>query len=88
MSTIDKLISRFLSIPNDFTYQEAKKVVGHFGYLEDNKGRTSGSRVVFIRESDNATIFLHKPHPGNQMKRQYLRDMLDAMKGFGDLNEE
>ena len=87
LSTIDKLVSGFKAIPSDFTFSEARKIAKHFGYVECNRGKASGSRVSFYRESDGAMMLLRKPHPGDQMKRAYVRDMLEAMKGFGDLNE-
>lgn len=40
MGTKEKLIERILSCPKDFTYDEAKRLFGIFGYKESNKGAT------------------------------------------------
>ncbi|MDR2146632.1 MAG: type II toxin-antitoxin system HicA family toxin [Tannerella sp.] len=79
MSTNDKLISRLLSNPKDFTYNELKTLLFSFGYKEV---RGAGSRVCFSKEDHK--IKLHKPHPGNILKRYQLDLIVDAltMKGL------
>ena len=52
MSKLEKQIERLRSIPKDYTYSEAKALAQQFGYVEKQKGRTSGSRVLLFRESD------------------------------------
>ena len=66
MSKDTKIINRFLSHPKDFTFDELKKFLSIYGYHLDNKGKTSGSRIVFI-SNKYESIPLHKPH-----KRNYL----------------
>ena len=65
MGTKEKLIERFKS----------------FGYEKSNKGKTSGSRVIF-KNGDKRPIMIHKPHPGNLIKgyamKQVLNDLMDA----------
>lgn len=82
MGTKDKLIERFKSLPKDFTFDELTSVLGHLGYERDNKGRTSGSRVCF-RQQDKTPIMLHKPHPGNIVKRYAMIQVLDELKTQG-----
>ena len=48
MSSKDKLITRLLSKPKDFTYSELRKLLKMLGYEEDNKGKFSGSKVAFM----------------------------------------
>ena len=67
MSKSEKLKIRFLSHPKDFTYSELKTLLSSFGY-EEIQG--AGSRVCFAR--DNHKIKLHKPHPGDILKRYQL----------------
>ena len=55
------------------------------GFIEWSKGRTSGSRVGFFREADKATILLHKPHPEDIMDRGAVGDLVDYLKGIGEL---
>jgi hypothetical protein len=85
MSKLAKAKERLLSIPRDYTYDEARYLLGQLGFLEDNKGKTSGSRVEFFREDDNASILLHKPHPGNDMNLARVKGLIRALKRMGDL---
>jgi hypothetical protein len=78
MSTKEKLIERFKSLPSDFSFDELVRLFGFFGFELDNKGATSGSRVEFIKESES--FMLHKPHPGNIIKRYCLRAVFNYLK--------
>ena len=64
MGTKEKLIARFSTLPNDFTWEEMRRLLVALGYVPCNKGKTSGSRVIFKGEGMKP-IMLHKPHPGN-----------------------
>ena len=48
----------------------------------DNKGKTSGSRVIFKNGEERIT--LHKPHPSNIIKEYSMKEILNFMvdKGF------
>ncbi len=84
MSKIEKEIERLKSKPKDFTYDEAKRVLNKFGFIENNKGKTSGSRVKFI-DKNNRIIELHKPHPKNVLKAYQINliiSKLEGMEGF------
>ena len=86
MSKKEKLIERLNSKPKDFTYQEAKTLLELLGFYEFNKGKTSGSRVVFIHKMVNKLkIRLHKPHPDNILKPYQLENILDGIKRLEDL---
>lgn len=65
MAQREKLLRRFLRKPKDFTYDELKKLLSAYGYLES---QGSGSRVVFSNQRLQSSIKLHKPHPGNILK--------------------
>ncbi len=60
MGQKEKLIRRLKSKPRDFTFQEAETLLGYLTYQRFNKGKTSGSRVLFYSEG-RAPILLHKP---------------------------
>lgn len=47
----EKLIEQLKSKPKDFTFNDAETLLGYFDYNRSNKGKTSGSRVMFV--SDN-----------------------------------
>ncbi len=83
----DKMIARIRACPKDYTYSEARTLAAQLGYQEKNKGSTSGSRVLFFRESDKRKIMLHKPHPGDVMKPYAVRQLLEAFKENGDIHE-
>lgn len=85
MSTLDKAKKRISRIPCDYTYTEARYLLGKLGFREYNKGKTSGSRVKFYRESDQRLFMLHKPHPGDVMDRGAVEDLVKKLKEMGEL---
>lgn len=78
MGTKDKLIERFNRLPSDFTFDEMERLLAIFGYEKSDKGRTSGSRVIFTN-GDDRPIMLHKPHPDNIVKRYAMKQVLDDL---------
>jgi len=80
MTTRDKLISRFLNKPADFTYSELARLLSFFGYVEM---QGTGSRVLFINRSGNRKIKLHKPHPGKILRRYQLDLIEHELRGLG-----
>ncbi|MDD3206004.1 MAG: type II toxin-antitoxin system HicA family toxin [Lachnospiraceae bacterium] len=85
MSQIEKLKSKLLSRPKDMTYTEIKKLLNSLDFAEYNKGKTSGSRVAFYRESDNLTIRIHKPHPGDIVKLYVVDQLIEYLTNIGEL---
>ena len=79
MSKLEKQIERLKTKPKDYTYDEAKFMLNKMGYIENNKGKTSGSKVVFINKN-NVKIELHKPHPRNILKPYQINLILDKLK--------
>ncbi len=79
MGTKDKLLNRFNTFPSDFTWEEMSRLLSSLGYQPYNKGKTSGSRVIF-RGQDKTPIMLHKPHPGNIIKGYVLRQVYNYLK--------
>ncbi len=79
MSSIEKEIERLKSKPKDFTYDELKRVLNYFGFIENNKGKTSGSRVKF-ESKYHGKIEIHKPHKGNNLKPYQIKEILEKMK--------
>lgn len=82
MGKNEKLIQRFKSIPKDFTWDEVKTLLTYLGYSLRNKGKTSGSRVIFISPGKKP-LLLHKPHPGKIMKEYTIRQLLNNLKEEG-----
>ena len=79
MSKKDKLLQRLKSKPKDFTYYEAKAILNNFGFVEDNKGKTSGSRVIFANENGEK-VEMHKPHPGSILKPYQVKKLIDVLE--------
>ncbi len=75
MSQIEKLLDRLYSRPKDFTYDEMKQVLNHFGFYEENKGKISCSRVVFVND-ESIKMNLDKPHPTNVLKPYVIKQIL------------
>lgn len=85
MSTIDKLKQRILSCPKNFKYSEAKLLLNNLGFIEYTKGKTSGSRIAFYRETDHVSVLLHKPHPGDEMKLYAVKQLKEFLEKIGEL---
>lgn len=85
MSKNEKAKERIRLKPRDYTYTEAKALLTQLGFVEFNKGKTSGSRVKFFRETDKKVIMLHKPHPGDVMKQGAVKALLEFLTGLGDV---
>lgn len=78
MSKKEKLIARFLSMPNDFHYDELVRLLGYFGFEEAKKGKTSGSSVQF-ENTEGVPIRLHRPHPTGIMKKYQLKQIKEVL---------
>lgn len=85
MSKQQKALERLVSqpTPSDITWDELKKVLEGFGYKEL---KNDGSRRKFFNKKSGAIIILHKPHPGNIVKRVYIGQVIDHLtcKGLID----
>jgi predicted RNA binding protein YcfA (HicA-like mRNA interferase family) len=77
MSTKDKLIERLKNQPKDFTFEETTRLFHLLGFTMNNKGKTSGSRVIF--EKGNDQFLTHKPHPKSIMKEGAVKQMLNYL---------
>jgi len=77
MTRSEKLLTRFLSRPKDFTYSELLRVLSNFGYKEQ---QGSGSRIVFNNKGLKHNIKLHRPHLGNILKRYQIDLIIKELK--------
>ncbi|MCD7981986.1 MAG: type II toxin-antitoxin system HicA family toxin [Clostridiales bacterium] len=82
MGQKDKLIKRLKSNPKDFTFEEAQSLLHYFGYACSDKGKTSGSRVMFVCE-DKAPIMLHKPHPRKELLNYQVKQLIEKLEEEG-----
>jgi len=88
MSSHEKLLERFLKLPKDFTWDELKRLLKRYGYNQNNKGKTSGSRVRFENEDSEIYLDLHKPHPKNLLKPYQMTDVLEFLKRIEIIKDE
>lgn len=79
MTKKDKLIERFLAQPKDFTFDELTRLFSIFNFYVDNKGKTSGSRVIFINNEKDLSFGVHKPHPTNIIKAYVMKQVLEYL---------
>ena len=86
MSTRSKLIERFKRQPKDFTWEEFVRLFGVFGFTVSNKGKTSGSRVLF--EKGDISYVVHKPHPSNIVKECSMKNAMEYLTEKNLLNKD
>lgn len=79
MGQKEKLIQRLKSKPKDFTFEEAETLLKYFGYVKNDKGRTSGSRVMFSC-TDRASILLHKPHSRKELLVYQIKQLIAVLE--------
>jgi hypothetical protein len=85
MSRRDKALRRFLSKPTDFRFDEMSRLLKDLGYEEIRSGKTSGSRVAYLNKLSGHIIRLHRPHPGNIVKRYQMELIEDALRAKGSI---
>lgn len=85
MGQFEKEIERLKCVPSDYTFKEIQNVLEHLGYRLCSKGKTSGSRLMFYRENDEAKILVHRPHPSDIMKEYSIKQILGQLKEHGDI---
>jgi len=83
MSKLKKLIAKLLNPASNFTYHELEFLLGKFNYKQKKTGKTSGSRVAFIRLETKHIIRIHKPHPGNELKKYVKKYIIVELKKEG-----
>lgn len=87
MAKIDALLDKLCvkPTPANFRFADIRKVMSHFGYLESNKGATSGSRVKFYHPETKAVLLLHKPHPGDEMAKAAIDSVVKFLVDHGHI---
>jgi hypothetical protein len=83
MGQKEKLIAKLKSNPRDFSFNEAEKLLGYFSFVRSNKGKTSGSRVMFTSEKYKTKIILHKPHPRKELLEYQVKQLIEQLEQEG-----
>ncbi len=78
----EKLINRLKSRPKDFTFDEVESLLGYLDYKRFDKGKTSGSRVMFVSDS-HPPIMMHKPHPRKELLDYQVKQLLEILRQEG-----
>ena len=78
MGKKEKLIARLKSNPKDFTFEEMETLLITLGFEKSNKGKTSGSRVKFMK--DDTPIILHKPHPRKELLAYQIKQIIEILE--------
>ena len=78
MGKKEKLIARLKSNPKDFTFEEMETLLITLGFEKSNKGKTSRSRVKFMK--DDIPIILHKPHPRKELLAYQIKQIIEILE--------
>ena len=81
MNIEQKLIDKLIARSKSFKYDEAKSLLTSLGFTKSNKGKTSGSRVVFILGF--IRIEIHKPRPQKDLKQHQVLRLLSKLESEG-----
>ena len=82
MGKKEKLVRRLKEKPKDLTFEEAETLLGCFAYRPCQKGKTSGSRIMFI-SAEHPPILLHKPHPRKELLDYQVKQLLETLEQEG-----
>ena len=83
MGQKEKLIAKLKANPRSFTFNEAEALLGYFSYYRSNKGKTSGSRIMFVSEVHKTKILLHKPHPRKELLEYQIKQLIVQLEQEG-----
>jgi hypothetical protein len=64
------------------TFDEVETLLRYLGYTRSDKGRTSGSRVIFS-SAEHPPILMHKPHPRKELLAYQIQQLLDMLSKEG-----
>ena len=82
MGQKEKLIKKLKSKPKDMSFEEVETLLKHLAYTRSDKGRTSGSRVMFT-SNEHAPILLHKPHPRKELLAYQVKQLVEILEQEG-----
>ena len=82
MGQKEKRIRKLKSVPRDMTFDEVETLLRYLTYLRSNKGKTSGSRVMFTSDA-HPPILLHKPHPRKELLEYQVKQLIEILEQEG-----
>ena len=87
MGQKEKLLQKLQENPRSFTFDDAERLLGYCGMYRSNKGRTSGSRVIFTG-GGHGDFLMHRPHPQKELKPYQAKELQEFLKREGLLSEK
>lgn len=82
MGQKEKLIKKLKTNSRSFTFDDTVRLLGYLTYSMSNKGKTSGSRVIFTSEL-HQPILMHKPHPGKELREYQVKQLIEILEEEG-----
>ncbi len=83
MVSASKLLLRLQQRPRDFTWDELVRLLRGLGFAPARRGKTSGSRQRSVHGSSGLAISLHQPHPGKELRRYQVEQLLEFFQREG-----
>jgi hypothetical protein len=83
MGQKEKLIEKLKSKPKTFTFEDAESLLEYYNYHRSNKGKTSGSRVMFSSDDHKTKILIHKPHPRKELLEYLVKQLIEQLEQEG-----
>jgi predicted RNA binding protein YcfA (HicA-like mRNA interferase family) len=80
MSKRDKLLVKLLNLNGSLTWLELESLLKGLGFRHVSG---AGSRVKFFHPALETVISLHRPHPGNEVKRYARRHVNTVLQEGG-----
>ncbi len=82
MGRKEKLVKKLYASPRAVTFDDAASLLGYCSYRLSTKGKTSGSRVIFVSDQ-HQPILLHKPHPQKELKDYQVKHLIQILEQEG-----
>ncbi len=83
MGQKEKLIAKLKSNPKHFLFDDADVLLSYLGFRRSNKGKTSGSRIMYTNDERNLKILLHKPHPRKELLEYQVKQLVEQLEQEG-----
>ena len=73
MASVEKLVEKMINQPNGVRFEEAEKVLSHYGY---SLVRKKGSHYQFRYKNGDLTTVQY----GNPIDKSYVKDILERIQ--------
>ena len=60
-----------------------ESLLKNLGFVQENKGKTSGSSVMFV--GAKSTVQIHRPHPRKELLQYQIKEIISGLKEEGVL---